>query len=264
MTDEEYKQEYDKAAAELDAAASATTARDAGGRFAKAPAPEETPAPTPAPNPEPAPVVQEVKEEPKEQPDPLGEIKAELERTKKIARDNQAAFTRLAQENARIRREQEQREREANRPALLDANPGLADAIRHVVTEPVEQQPDPRAAWTAAVDEAHPGIFQLPNEDDLVQAVAARAQKDPDLWASPLGASRIITEEKLAAAERQLGKRFAAETARQTEKSAMSVPGAGAGSVAKAPVDAQLAEVTRIRNMSDKDFAAEVRRAKGF
>jgi hypothetical protein len=83
-------------------------------------------------------------------------------------------------------------------------------------------------------------------------------------WQDPLVAIREITEEKLAHGERQLGKRFAAEAAKLKEKSAMSVPGAGAGSGAKAPVDAQLAEVDRIRNMSDAEFQKEVRRGQGL
>jgi hypothetical protein len=262
VTDEEYKAEYDKAAAELDATAQATTARGPDGRFAKA-QPEETPAPTPEAKPEPAP---EQAKEPEKQPeDPLAEFKARLERAEKMAKDNQAWATRVAQENAEIKREQERREREAKKPAILDANPELADAIRYVAADPVPQQPDPRTAWSQAVDKAHPGIFQLPDDDELVKAVAARAQKEPEAWNDPFVAARMITEEKLAVAERQLGKRFAAEAARQAQKSAMSVPGAGAGSgVNVAPVDAQLAEVQRIKNLSDREFQAEVRRVKGY
>jgi hypothetical protein len=257
VTDEEYKAEYDKAAAELEAAAQATTARGPDGRFAKEKEPEK--APEPELKPEPAPVEPE-----KEPEDPLAEIRKRLESAEKMAKDNQAWATRMAQENARIKREQEQREREAKRPAILDANPELADAIRYVATDPVQQQPHPQQLWKDAVERAHPGIFQLPDDDELVKAVFERAQKEGDAWGDPLSAARIITEEKLAVAERQLGKRFAAEAARQSQKSAMSVPGAGAGSGVMTPVDTQLAEVQRIKSMSDKDFAAEVRRAKGL
>jgi hypothetical protein len=62
-----------------------------------------------------------------------------------MAKDNQAAFTRAAQEAAQLKREREQREREANKPAILDANPELAEAIRYVAQDP-EQQPAGRQA----------------------------------------------------------------------------------------------------------------------
>lgn len=269
MTDEEYKSEYDKAAAELEAAASATTARGADGRFAKA---EETP---PATKPE-VPPTPEVKTEPAKEPvkeqvqepakveDPLAELKARLDKAEKMARDNQAWATKAAQEAAALRREREQEQRAKTKPAILDANPELADAIRYVAADPAPQQADPHAVWRQAVERVHPGILQVPDEDELVKAIAARASREAQAWNDPFEAIRIITEEKLAHTERQVGKRFAAESAKLAQKSAMSVPGAGAGGGAKAPVDAQLAEVQRIQGMSQAEFEKEVRRVKGY
>src|SRR5687768_9062306 len=97
VNDEEYQKEYDKAAAELDAAAQATTARGPDGKFAKVePAPVETPAA--------AEVVQPTAtvEEPAkvEEPDALAELRARVEKAEKIAKDNQAWATRMAQEAA--------------------------------------------------------------------------------------------------------------------------------------------------------------------
>jgi hypothetical protein len=179
-----------------------------------------------------------------------------------MARDNQAYATRMAQEAAQLRREREQREREAKKPAILDANPELADAIRYVAQDPAPQREaeDRQATWKEAIEKVHPGIFTLPDEDDLVKALLARRSA---AWEDPLVAIREITEEKLALTERQVGKRFAAEAAKEAQKSAMSVPGAGRSGV-MTPVDDQLAEVQRIKNLSDKDFQAEVRRVKGL
>jgi hypothetical protein len=265
VTDEEYKQEYDKAAAELEAAAQATTARGPDGKFAKVEKPAETPAPEVKPEP-----AKEAAKEPEKEPakaeDPLAELRARVEKAEKMARDNQAYATRMAQEAAQLRKEREQREREAKKPAILDANPELADAIRFVAGDPApkQQQEAQATAWQEAIERVHPGIFTLPNEDELVQAVLKR-QESGENFGDPLVAIKVITEEKLAQAERQIGKRFAAEAAKLAQKSAMSVPGAGAGSVVdKTPIDAQLAEVQRIQKMSDAEFQREVRRVKGL
>lgn len=253
VEDTEYQKEYDKAAAELDAAATATTARDPDGKFAKV---EAEKVETPEPEPEAKPEV-----------DPLAELRARVEKAEKIAKDQQAWATRVSQENAQIRREQEQRAREAAKPAILDANPELADAIRFVANDPApqRQQEDHQANWQAIIDKAHPGIFSTAIDPELEKSLMTRlGALDDSSRHDPLIVIREITEEKLAHAERQVGKRFAAESAKLAQKSAMSVPGAGAGSGVKAAPDAALAEVQRIQRMTDAEFQKEVRRVKGY
>lgn len=195
----------------------------------------------------------------------LAEIKARLEKAEKIAKDNQAWATRMAQEAAQLRREREQQQREAMRPAILDTNPELADAIRYVANDPTprHQAEDDHSVWMETIDKAHPGIFSKDIDPELEKDLAARLDQLGDAKSNPLEAIRVITEGKLAHAERQIGKRFAAEAAKMSQKSAMSVPGAGR-SGAVAPVDAALAEVQRIQNMSDAEFQKEVRRVKGY
>lgn len=257
VTDEEYQKEYDAARAELDAAAQATTARGPDGKFAKA-EPEKVDEPAKEPDaPEPAKT---------EEVDPIVALTARLEKAEKIAKDNQAWATKLAQERAQERREREAAERERAKPAILDANPELADAIRYVAQDPApqERQANQQEVWKNAVETAHPGIFDKSIDPDLEKAVLARFEKLGEQVHDPLIVIREITEEKLAFAERRLGQRTAAELAKQAKVSAMSVPGAGAGGGVRTPVDAQLAEVKRIQTMSDADFAREVRRVKGF
>jgi hypothetical protein len=256
VSDEEYQKEYDKAAAELDAAAQATTARGADGKFTKAePAPAEPP-PVETPATEPA---------TEAEPDPLAELRARLEKTEKIAKDNQAWATKMAQEAAQLRREREEQQRAASKPAILDANPELADAIRYVAQDPTAQNDEAarNQAWRTAVEKAHPGIFDSSIDPELEKALMERFNATPDIQ-DPLIAIREITAEKLAFNERQIGKRFAAEAAKQAKVSAMSVPGAGAGGGARTPPDTALAEVERINKMSDAEFAKEVKRVKGF
>lgn len=238
----DYQQEYDKAAAELDAAAK--------------------PAIT-----EPAQEVEAPKEVQEVAPpvDELAELRAQLAKTEKMAKDNQAWATRNAQEVAQLRREKEQQQREASRPAILDANPELADAIRHVVSDPAprQQEQEKQDLWAQTVDKAHPGIFSVDIDPELEKDLVQRLDQLGEAKSNPLEAIRVITEGKLAHAERQIGKRFAAEAAKLAQKSAMSVPGAGRSS-ATAPVDTALAEVQRFQNMSDAEFQKEVRRVKGY
>lgn len=250
MDEAEYKQEYDKAAAELEAAAQATTARGPDGKFVKA---EE-----PAKEPEKAPVVQAEPE-----PDPLAEIRAKLEKTEKALKDTQAWGTKNAQALARIEREQLERKRQAERPAILDANPELEQAIKYVVPQP-EKVEDGQEKWREVIEKAHPGIFNKDIDPELESGVRARFDALGADVQDPLIAIREITAEKVAHAERLIGKRVAAESQKAAQKSAMSVPGAGAGGAKTAPVDADLEARNRILNMSPADFEKERRRVLGI
>lgn len=258
VKDEEYQKEYDKAAAELDAAATATTARGADGKFTKTDNLEVVEQEKKPDAPESAKT---------EEVDPLAELRARLEKTEKIAKDNQAWATRMAQEAAQLRKEREAAQREANKPAILDANPELAEAIRYVAKDPAPQHQEEvrQQEWQSAVERAHPGIFDTSIDPDLEKAISERFKALGADVNDPLVAIREITAEKLAFTERQVGKRFAAEAAKQAKVSAMGVPGAGAGgSSSRTTPDAGLAEVERIKNMSDAEFAKEVRRVKGY
>jgi hypothetical protein len=267
----EYQRQYDEAAAALDAAATpATTARGDDGKFVSA---EVTPpaaaAPAPeAPAAEPAAVAPpaEPAAEPAKPVDELAELRARAERAEKIARDNQAWATKAAQEAAALRRQQEQRDREAAKPAILDANPELAEAIRFVANDPAprHQAEDREAVFQSTIEKAHPDAFADDMDPELQESIAKAWKGLGDAAQDPLEVVRVITQEKLAFTERQVGKRFAAEAARQQQKSAMSVPSPGASSVAVAAPDAQLVEAQRISKMTDREFEAEVRRVRGY
>ena len=252
MEDTEYQKEYDAAAAALDAAAQATPARDAQGQFI---APEKVDE-----------VVEVVKEEaPK--PDPMAELTARVEKAEKIAKDNQAWATKASQEAAQLRRERENERREAAKPTILDANPELAEAIRYVTQDPAPEQQRNQAVeqWQNVIDKAHPGIFSNDLDPELLKSLEVRLSAlDDDARQDPLLVIREITEEKLAHAERNIGKRFAAESAKLAQKSAMAVPGAGSGGGVKTTTDSALEDVRRFQTMSDADFAKEVRRVKGY
>lgn len=242
-----YQLEYDEALAKLDAAADGKTVAT------PAPEPEAIPAPEPAKADETPPV------------DPLEELRAEIEKQKKIAADNKAWATKQSQELAALKRERDQQQREAAKPAILDANPELADAIRYVAADPAPQQQQEIRAnqWQDMVASAHPGIFDIGIDPELEQALLAKRESLGESWHDPLIAIREISAEKIAHAERLVGKRFAIESAKQAQKSAMSVPGTGSGAVRTAPnPDKEAAD--RILKMSDAEFREEVRRVKGY
>lgn len=239
---EQYQKEYDEAAAKLDAAESGE--------------PEAITAPELEP-------VEAVVEETK--PDPLEELRAKLEKTEKALKDTQSWGTKNAQRLAEIERDRERREREATRPEILESNPDLEDAIRYVTSDPTQkhQIEKQQQEWQAMVATAHPGIFDLSIDPELEAALVARRESLGDAWHDPLVAIREITAEKLAFTERQVGKRFAIESQKQAQKSAMSVPGAGGGA-SRTAVDPEVEAAQRILKMSDAEFAAEVRRVKGY
>lgn len=254
----EYKRQYDEAAAKLDAAAEpAITAPVEVAAPASPAATTETPA-TPAA--EVAPPAEATA------PDPMAELTARLERAEKMVKDNQAYATRMAQEAAQLRRQQDAREREAAKPAILDANPELADAIRYVAADPApaQEQADYRTAYQSVIERAHPDAFAEAMPKELQDAIASAWEGLGDGAQDPLNVVRVITEQKLAHVERLNGQRLAAEVAKQNQISAMSVPSPGASSVAVAPVDAQLALAQRIHNMTDREFEAEAKRVRGF
>lgn len=244
--EEQYQKDYDEAAAALDAAAAG-----------------EKPAATT----EPVTTTTEPAAKAEEAPDPLAEVRAELEKTQKALKDTQAWGTKNAQRIAEIERERQQQQRDATKPAILDANPELADAIRYVAGDPAPRQQveDTQSKWLDTVNAAHPGIFDVSIDPELEKAILARREAIGDEWQNPLVAIREITAEKLAFTERMVGKRFAATAAKVAQKSAMSVPGAGAsGAGNRTASDTDLEAVQRIQNMSDADFEKEVRRVKGY
>lgn len=266
LSAEEYQRQYDEAAAQLDAAAQpATTARDDNGQFAKV----DTPAAV-AEVVEPAkadPVVETpAANEPAKPAVTMEELAARLEKAEKMAKDNQAYATRMAQEAATLRRAQEAAQREASKPTILDDNPELADAIRYVANDPAPKQQAEQAQqqFQSVIEKAHPDAFATDMPKELQDAIASAWQGLGDDAQDPLNVVRVITQEKLAFNERLIGQRFAAEAARQSQKDAMKVPLPGASSGARAPEDAAAAEVKRIAQMSDADFAKEVRRVKGY
>ena len=259
LSPEEYQKQYDEAAAKLDAAAAGNT--EAITEPAKVEPAKEEAKTEPEAKAEPA-KTDSTEEAPAET---LAEMRARLEKAEKALKDTQAWGTKNAQRLAEIERERAQAQREAARPAILDENPALVDAIRYVANDPAPQQAteDAHSKWMQTVDAVHPGIFAADADPELVAALVAKRDASGDAWSDPLVAIRDIAAEKLAHVERQFQKRNAEETAKATQKAAMSVPAAGGGAARTAP-DPAKDEVNRITKMSDADFEKERRKVLGY
>lgn len=271
MEDEAYDKEYAEAMARLEAGAApeATTPREPNGQFAPAEqsAPATQPEPVAAevepvestPVPEAVPAAPEV--------DRLEEYRLKMEKYEKALKDTQAWGTRNAQRIAELEKERQQQLREASKPKLLVEHPDLEQAIRYAANTSAPQQ-DQEAQrlqeWRGIVSSVHPGIFDDSVDPELMGALMERKAELGDEWFDPLVTIREITEQKVAHTERQLAKKYKADLAKNAQKSAMSVPGAGSGVVNTAPVDKQKLDAERYRTMPLAEFEREKRRLMGL
>ena len=201
-----------------------------------------------------------------EQPDRFAELEAKLARQEKALKDTQRAMHQKAQELADLKRQREAEVRAANKPPVLDANPGLEDAIRYVA-QPAQAEPSPQnldQLWFSAVSGAIPDIDTLLADKDFEKAAyAKREELGADQWQNPVVAIRELSA---------IARRFAVEKAtaaakadyakQQKELSTMRVSGgSGRDPATSDRVNGKSAE--DYHTMSAKDFEAERRRVLG-
>lgn len=191
----------------------------------------------------------------------LEQVRARLASAEKALHDTKAWGTRKAQEAADLRRAQEAAAREAQRPAILDANPDLAEAIRFVREDDgARQRTEQELAmqeWQDTVRAAVPDIDELLENNDFHAAMKVRAQH-PEWNSNPLIAIREINAEIRARAA--FGAQQAAKEAEAEKKrSATSLPSGGAKQVLK-PAPAEEEQLRKYQKMSSEDFAREVRK----
>ena len=191
----------------------------------------------------------------------LEQVRARLASAEKALKDTQAWGTKKAQEAADLRRAQEAAAREAQRPAILDANPDLAEAIRFVREDDgARQRTEQETAaqqWQDVVRSAVPDIDELLKDDDFHAAMQVRAQH-PEWNANPLIAIREINAEIRARAA--FGAQQAAKAAEAEKKrGAATMPSGGAKQVLQ-PVPQDEEQLRKLQNMNSDEFAREVRR----
>lgn len=259
--DQLYQAEMDR----LNAEAAAANGANAPG------AATTTPTDEPATNAEPAPAPAPAAETGDPKPETLEERFARLERehesTKKALNDTKAWASRNAAEVNRLKKQREEETRRANRPAVLDDNPGLEEAIRYATGQPATGKPAFDAdAWAGTVGTALPGLDDLLEQNPALREKAtAKARELGEAWNDPivaireLGALQIEHERtRVATAAREAAARdFEARRKQQTAMS--SVPSAGASRQAPPPDQAK-----RYETMSSADFEKERRRVMGY
>jgi hypothetical protein len=263
-----YDEVYADEMARLDAEAAAAQGAQAPGAAATTPNDDTdpnaqtdpaaaTPAPAASTTGEPA---QETTEE------RIARLEAEVTSTKKALNDTKGWASRNAAEVKRLRTEQEERDRKANRPQVLDDNPGLEEAVRYVTGAPAAGKPahDPDA-WAEAVGTALPGLDALLEQNaDLHAKATAKARELGEAWNDPLVAIRELSALQLeherasvAVAARDAAARDFAK--RKQQQTAMTVPSGGAS---RQPPTVDQAK--RYETMSSADFQKERAKVLGF
>lgn len=188
--------------------------------------------------------------------DPIKKLEARVASTEKALKDTKAWATKSAAEVKRLRKEQEERERAANRPQVLDDNPGLEEAIRHVSgARPATAAVDAQQTWADTVATALPDLDALLEQNPALQTKAkALAQQLGEDWDNPIIAIRELG--RLQRDHERAATSVAAQDAARRDfqqkglkKTAMQVP---SGSPTRQPPKADA--VKEMEDMSDADF----------
>lgn len=193
-------------------------------------------------------------------------LERELESTRKALSDTKTWASQNAAKVKRLEKEQAERDRRANRPQVLDDNPGLEEAVRYVTGAPAAGKPAFDAeTWANTVGTALPALDALLEQNpDLREKAAAKAGELGEAWNDPIVAIRELSalqieheRNRVAAAAREAAARDF--QARRKQQTAMTVPGGGATRQAPAADPAN-----RYATMSSADFAKERARVLGF
>lgn len=198
-------------------------------------------------------------------PDPE-ELRKEVEALKKRVADTQSWGHKNATELARLKREAEERKHAAERPAILEANPGLEDAIKHVAGTRNESEDDSKAQWLSTVSTAVPDVEQLLGDQAFHAKASARKAELGTEWDNPLIAIRELSSLKTEHLS-QKNVQAAVESARKDfeqkakKRTAMDVPG---GSGGKGDTASNDDAVKRYATMSKADFDKERSRVMGY
>lgn len=194
---------------------------------------------------------------------PVDKTDERFEKMEKSLKETQRWAHENAAEVKRLKREAEQRERAENRPAMLETNPGLEEAIRYVSNVPAVV--NPQEIWIQTVEKALPELNKLLDESPDFRALAEQKSFEMGAsWSDPLVATRELGKLQAQFESKQAVDK-AVEAARkdfatkQKKSTAMQVPGGGGSKVAP-----QLSEVDRINNMPQADFIAMRNKALGF
>ena len=183
--------------------------------------------------------------------DELEQLRHDLEAANKRITDTYQSYLAGQDRISLLEKTLVERERQANRPAILDETEGLQEAIKFVA-ESVKSDPTEEDRWISVVARAIPDANQLMDDADFSSAAsAARARIGERAWKDPVNAIRELSflraefmGRKAIEADRQARQGAAART------DAMAIPGGGGKVRRDPPVD----EAKRIWDMPAAEF----------
>lgn len=206
-------------------------------------------------------------------PDPVEELRKEIaERDKKFdglnksLRDTQRWAHRNAERVKALERDLAEERKARTKPEILNANPGLEEAIEHVAGPGrKDAQGDP---WLNPVSRAIPDIEDLLADPAFHAAAEAKRRELGEDWNDPINAIRELSELKgshlrekaTAAAVEQARKDFEVKA---KKRPAMDIPDGSGERVTQEQRDQQK-EAERFRTMPKAEFEKERSKVLGM
>lgn len=202
-----------------------------------------------------------------------------LASTQKSQKDTKAWGTKMAQRLKAL--EKEAKEKPENRPEILDEIDGLEDAIRFMTAKEEDDDLDDldfeeTPSWVDQVSTAIPDMNELLNDPILATTVNAKRSELGEQWNDPQTAIRelnalrnaYLSQKSEADAQARIDKAvdaaLKADKKARKKKSGMKVPGGKGGEANTKKAPDYLNDAAAIENLSDDDFDAMTRRAKGY
>lgn len=238
----EYKDAYDKEMQRLEAEANKETKPKEGevAKETETPSPKEEKQATPD-------LSEDVKKAIAEQSQQIEKLNKSVRDTRRWGHENALMVKKL---NAELEAERKAR----TKPAILDANPGLEEAISHIAGP--KEVPADNGGWLRAVSKAIPDVESLLADEAFYKKAESRKGELGAEWDDPFIAIRELSDLKsshlrdkaVQTATEQARKDFEAKA---KKRPAMEVPGGSGGDMDN---QKQIDEAERIRTLPKAEF----------
>lgn len=183
-------------------------------------------------------------------PDEIQALKQQLANQEKALKDTQRWGHGLSNKVANLEKERENLKKQQSRPTILDDNPGLEDAIKHIAGTNEQENPD--VPLVAALERALPELDGLLDYPDFKDQFMDLRKDSIDAWRQdPLTAIRDINKLQ-STYQSGKAKNDALKDFQEKQKKlgSMSVPGGSGGKGISKDVD----EAQAMRDMPKAEF----------
>jgi hypothetical protein len=186
--------------------------------------------------------------------------KEEFDKLQKALKDTQRWAHKNSTELATLKREREELIKQQSRPAILDDNPGLEEAIKHIASP--KEEVNPNSALIGTLEKALPELDGLLDVPEFKEQFLALRKDSIDEWLDdPLTAIRDInnlqTTYKSDKARNDALKDY---EAKQKKLGSMTVPGGSGGKGISKEVD----EAQLWRDMPKAEFDKKRAKTLGY